>query len=188
LTRAGSRGNEPGRALHNGAGLAYFENAHNALLAVPLNVGLGSPSPLSVTVHANNVSRQCDYAHVDFGVPHRITVNAAQDNGLEAERHRKRRPAARIQLDHLAVRGQRPGQSPVRRGVCDQYAVEPGNRRSCRKRVGSRAHVYVSELVVPEDPPAQIAAPGNLAVMVPFLVSLLVLYWVYRRIRRDGRP
>jgi len=170
---------------------AYFENSHNASLAVPLNVGLGSPSPLSVTIHANNVSRQYDYAHPDFGVPHRITVNAAQDNGLEAARQDGTVSIAPQpgfgRITSLYVDG-------IRAEVpCDTGCVinTPSNRPvdiAAENAWGGRAHVYVPELAVPEDPPAQDAAPGNLDVIVPFLVSLPVLYWVYRRIRRDGRP
>jgi len=135
---------------------AYFENSHNASLAVPLNIGLGSPSPLSVTIHANNVSRQYDYRHVDFGVPHRITVNAAQDNGLEVARQDGSVSVAPQpgfgRITSLYVDG-------IRAEVpCDTGCVinTPSNRPvdiAAENAWGGRARMSVPELAVPEDPP-----------------------------------
>jgi len=136
------------------------------------------------------VSRQYDYTHVDFDVPHRITVNAAQDNGLEAARQDGTVSVVPQpgfgRITSLYVDG-------IRAEVpCDMgYVINtPSNRAmdiDAENTWGGRASMYVPELAVPEDPPAQSAAPGNLAVIVPFLLSLPVLYWVYRRIRQDGR-
>jgi len=166
---------------------AYLENSHNARLAVPLHVGLGALAPVSVSVEANNITRQFEYDYVEFKTEYGIQINAVDTNALDFSRHEGSlhiRPTPNFgDISVLHVDG-----NPVDID-CDAGCII--NTPSVYPMVieaqniwGGRAHANVPEFVTSRDPLAQHVATGSLAIIVPFLLSLPILYWTYHRIKR----
>ena len=56
-------------------------------LQVPLSVGLGALSPISITISANQQTKQYDHDYIDFNAVNKITINVAHDNQLNITRY-----------------------------------------------------------------------------------------------------
>lgn len=190
LRRVSSMFESYGNSTGNVAGADIFSlsslylDSGNARLEVPLDVGLGSLSPLSVAVSAGGMTRDYDYDYVDFGRDSHIRINLAKDNPLEVARH----PGS-------VTVTPAPGFGEIERLYVNGTAVDAACAASCvigtqddsaleitaENFWGGQAHA-----VSPGLGSEVLQAPVPASNMVPLaLFSLLAvpLYWLYRRIR-----
>ena len=161
---------------------AYLSSSTSARLAVPLDAGLGAPSPARVTVTADGISLHREY-WPDFAQDLEIVVNTAQDNPLDAERRDGYVEASVPPWFGDAVAWRADGeQLDVE---CARRCVLPAEGRGsvtveAENEWGGRARADVAGLALePPAPPASV----NLAALAPFLLILPVVWWVRERIR-----
>lgn len=161
---------------------AYLSSSASARLAVPLDAGLGAPSPVRVTVTAGDVSRYSEY-WPDFAQDFEIVVNTAQDNPLAAERRDGYVEASVPPWFGDAVAWRADGK-PLD-VECARRCVLPAEGRGpvtveAENEWGGRARADVAGLALaPPAPPVS----TNLAALAPFLLALPVVWWVRERIR-----
>ncbi len=161
----------------------YFVNSRDARLAVPMDVGLGSLSPVLVRVGADGVTREYEYDYVDFGTNSTILVNLAQDNELTVTRHR-----GSVTVDAPAGFGDITGlyvDGILANITCSTTCVvntldDSGMQISAENRWGGKAHADVAEFV-PEA--VQHVSVSELFIPVLFVAGLPVLYWIYRHVK-----
>ena len=172
----------------NITGLAplYLANPADARLAIPLDVGLGSLSPVSVTVRAGNVTRQFDYNYVDFGADRSILVNTAQDNRLNVTRYDGTLTggaAPGVWRGCGAVRCRQGGGRRVRCRVHAGHALKrrPGHHRI--QRVGRRCVGRSAGIHPGEKADVGTALSSNLAGVALFVLALPVVYWAYSTVK-----
>ena len=183
----GGGSNDPVGGL-NITGLAplYLANPTDARLAVPLDVGLGSLSPVSVTVRAGNVMRQFDYNYVDFGADRSILVNVAQDNRLEMIRHDGTLtvvpPTEFGEVTALYVAGREAG---IACGAGCTLAT-PSNGAlniTVYNGWGGAASAVAPEFIPKKKPDVGTALSSNLAGVALFVLALPVVYWAYNTVK-----
>ena len=160
----------------------YLSSSTSARLAVPLDVGLGAPSPVRVTVTADGISRYHEY-WPDFAQDLEIVVNTAQDNPLNVERRDGYVEASVVPWFGDALAWHADGeQLDVE---CARQCVLPAEGRGpvvieVENAWGGRARADVAGLAPePLRPPASV----NLAALAPFLLILPVVWWVHKRIK-----
>ena len=183
----GGGGGDPVGGL-NITGLAplYLANPADARLAVPLDVGLGSLSPVSVTVRAGNVTRQFDYRYVDFGADRSILVNTAQDNRLEVTRHDGTLtvvpPPEFGEVTALYVAGREAG---VACGAgCTLGTPSNGALNiTVHNGWGGAASAVAPEFIREKKPDVGTALSSNLAGVALFVLALPVVYWAYGAVK-----
>lgn len=161
---------------------SYLASSESARLAVPLDVGLGAPSPLRVTVAAGEQSREYAY-RPDFAQETLITVNSEQGNPLRAERR-----DGYVEAEVPAWFG--PAVAWYAGGV-RQDAHCP---RECALQAQGRGSVLVeaengwggrASATAPGLPEASgPRAGGDLAALALFALALPIVWWARRRISR----
>lgn len=165
-----------------GLARAYLSSSSSARLEVPLDVGLGAPSPLRLTVTADGKARQYELAP-DFGRDLEIVVNAAQDNPLYLERGGGYveayvppwfGPAVAWYVDGNPYEASCPAECVLQAEGRGPVSVEAENAW------GGRAAARAAGL--PPEPPRP-PASANLEALALFVLALPVVWWAYRRIR-----
>ena len=164
----------------------YIANSKSARLDVPLDVGLGSLSPLSVNVTAGGTTRQFDYPYIDFGTDFRIDLNVADDNVLEITR----RPGSATvspgpgfgHITALYVDGTK-SDAPCGR-TCTLVYHDPSEALVTAENAwGGTASGMLPAYAREEDP----GLPSDPIPLVLFVLSMIPAYWMYRRIQRSGK-
>ena len=162
---------------------AYLGNSHDARLEIPLDVGLGALSPMSLNVTAGNTTRNYTYDYVDFGVEKEIPINVAHDNLLEVV------PSPGSVSITVPEDFGEITRLHVNNIVLDDVSCStrctislPDDQQSiivAENYWGGQAHGISPEVPVQRTPPAS----PNIPVLILFVLSLPILYWVYHRIR-----
>ena len=166
-----------------GLARAYLSSSSSARLQVPLDVGLGAPSPVRLTVTAGGAARQYEL-EPDFGRDLEIVVNAAQDNPLRAERGDGYVLASVPPWFGPAVAWYVDGDLSGAR--CSSECVLQAEGRGpvlveAENGWGGRAAARAAGLAPePPRPPAS----ANLEALALFALALPVVWWAYRRIGR----
>ena len=161
----------------------YLANSRDARLEVPLDVGLGSPSPLSVNVTAGGMTRQYEYDYMSFGSNITISANLAQDNVLEASREHGHvtvtAPPEFGRIERLYLDGQ---DADVDCGVSCIINVQDDSaiRVTAENGWGGTAHATVQEFV-PEEPRRLV--PEHVVPLALFALAMIPAYLVYDRIK-----
>ena len=164
----------------------YLENSYNARLEVPINVGLGSLSPVSVIVQVDDKTRHYTYDYVDYGEDHKIVVNVAQDNSLEISRYdgivnitppEHFGDITALYINDIQVDIQCNDGCSINTPSNDMISITAENDW------GGKAHAVAQEFVPPNEHETGYIATSNLAVLVPFVLSLPLLYWVYHKVK-----
>ena len=162
----------------------YLANSKPARLAVPLDVGLGALSPVSVNVTAGDMTRTYRYDYADFGTGTEIMLNVARDNSLEVTR---RQGSMTITPE--------PGFGPIARLYIDGAQANVTCGRTCvmGSADNSAAHIAaenawggIAEGTAPEFVPE--ARPGigafDPAPLALFVLIVIPAYVAYSRLRR----
>ena len=164
----------------------YFENSKNARLDVPYHVGLGSLSPMTVSVTANGLTRQYDYDYIDFGTDYEILINSSQNNTLEISRYHGSvtiTPDASFgDVAKLYVNGRQVNVT------CGATCVinTPENTQiqiDVENFWGGKAHAIVPEFIPKETPSVP---SSNLFPLVLFALGIVPIYWAYNRVKNRG--
>ncbi len=161
----------------------YLANSEDARLEVPLDVGLGSPSPLSVSVTAGGMTRQYGYDYANFGSDMVISANLAQDNTLAASRERGHvtvtAPPEFGRIDVLYFNGE---ETSVDCGVFCTINVQDNSaiQVTAENEWGGTAHVIIPEFV-PEEPRRLV--PEHMVPLALFALAMIPAYLVYDRIK-----
>ena len=162
----------------------YLGNSGNARLEVPLDIGLGSLSPVSVEVTINDMTQNYEYDYVDFGRDIIIHANLAQDNTLEVARHHGSVTVTTAQdfgeIEHLYVNGS------VTETECFMSCViiAPDNLPLEIIAVnywGGQAHAFVPSMVFEES--VSRVPVSNIVPLMLFALVSIPLYWLYGRIK-----
>ena len=160
----------------------YLASSDSARLAVPLDVGLGAPSPVRVTVTAGGEARQYEYAP-DFARGVEIVVNTAQDNPMRAQRGDGYVEASVGPGFGRAVAWYADGKLSGAR--CASECVLQADGRGpvlveAENLWGGRASARAEGLAPePPGPPAS----ANLGALALFAALLPVVWWAHRRVR-----
>ncbi len=158
----------------------YFENSQNARLDVPLDVGYGALSPVTIQVTAANMTKKFHHGYVDFSTDSQILINLAKDNTLDVTRN----PGSVTITAH-------PGFGEIAKLYADDTAINAACNTKCtistkdnekisitaENAWGGLAHGVAPEFV-PEERPS---ASSNLIPIALFALLLVLTYWVYRR-------
>ena len=153
---------------------------------MPLDVGLGSLSPLSVNVTAGGITRQFDYPYIDFGTDFRIDLNVADDNVLEIIR----RPGSATispepgfgHITTLYVDGTK-SDAPCGRTCTLVYHDPSGALVTAENAWGGTASGMLPAYAREADP----GLPADPIPLVLFVLSMIPAYWMYRRIQKSGK-
>lgn len=164
---------------------AYVSSSDSARLAVPLDVGLGAPSPVRVTVTADGEAREYLY-RPDFSRDVVIVVNAARDNPARAERG-----------DGYVEASVPPWFGPATAWYVDGRPSGAGCAQRCTLQADGRGPVLVEAEnawggrasaeaagLGPEPPGPRPSA--NVGALAALALALPAAWWVRRRIA--GRP
>ncbi len=162
---------------------AYLGNSRDARLEVPLDVGLGALSPISLNVTAGNIFRHYEYDYVDFGADMEILINTAQDNTMEILRNpgsviisvnQDFGEVTKLYVDGVALNATCNTRCAINTDRNDEMLITAQNAW------GGQARGVAVEFI----PEKRVSIPSsNLIPIVLFALLLVPTYWIYQRVK-----